>query len=79
MQDTGEIFIRATVQLRITVGGLHPYYTYNFSISAVTVVPGPYSEPIVVQTLPASESECQTVFDIIIFCLSANHHALFII
>ena len=55
VQDTGEIFTHSTVGLSITVGSLHPYYTYNFSISAVTVVPGPYSVPITVQTLPDSK------------------------
>ena len=55
VQDTGEIFIHSTVQLSITVGSLHPYYTYNFSVSAVTVVPGPYSVPLIVQTLPDSK------------------------
>ena len=56
VQDTGEIFTHSTVGPSITVGNLHPYYTYNFSISAVTVVPGPYSVPITVRTLPESES-----------------------
>ena len=56
MQDTGNIYSHFTAQLSITVGDLHPYYTYNFSISAVTVAPGPYSEPLVVQTLPDSKS-----------------------
>ena len=56
VQDTGEIYSHSTAQLSITVGDLHPYYTYNFSIAAVTVAPGPYSEPLVVQTLPDSKS-----------------------
>ena len=56
VQDTGKIYSYSTAQLSITVGDLHPYYTYNFSISAVTVAPGPYSEPLVVQTLPDSKS-----------------------
>ena len=56
MQDTGNIYSHPTAQLSITVGDLHPYYTYNFSVSAVTVAPGPYSEPLVVQTLPDSKS-----------------------
>ena len=55
VQDTGEIFTHSTVGLSITVGSLHPYYTYNFSISAVTVLPGPYSVPLTVQTLPDSK------------------------
>ena len=55
MQDTGEMFTRSTIQLSLTIGNLHPYYTYNFSISAVTVTPGPFSEPLIVQTLPDSK------------------------
>ena len=55
VQDTGEIFTHSTVGLSTTVGNLHPYYTYDFSVSAVTVVPGPYSVPLTVQTLPGSK------------------------
>ena len=55
VQDTGEIFTHPTVGLSIIVGSLHPYYTYNFSISAVTVAPGPYSVQVTVQTLPDSK------------------------
>jgi len=32
---------------------LHPFYTYRISVAAVTVLPGPYSEEITVQTLEA--------------------------
>ena len=56
VQDTGEIFTHSTDQLSITVESLHPYYTYNFSVSAVTITPGPYSVPLIVQTLPDSKS-----------------------
>ena len=55
VQDTREMFTHSTSQLSITVGNLHPYYTYNCSVSAVTVMPGPYSEPLIVQTLPDSK------------------------
>ena len=58
VQDTGEIFTHSTLQLSVMLGGLHPYYTYNSSISTVTIVPGPYSELLIVQTLSASESAC---------------------
>ena len=56
VQNTGVIFARSTAELSITIAGLHPYYTYNFSISAMTVVPGPYSVPLTVQTLPDGKS-----------------------
>ena len=56
VQDTGEIFTRSTVQLSINFESLHPYYTYNFSVSAVTITHGPYSVPLIVQTLPDSKS-----------------------
>ena len=39
------------------VSGLHPYYTYSFTITAVTVSEGPYSEEISVQTLEDGEQK----------------------
>ena len=54
-EDTGEMFSLSSTHQQITVGSLHPYYIYHFSVSAVTVGPGPYSEPHTVQTLPDSK------------------------
>ena len=34
-----------------TISGLHPFYTYNCSVSAVTVDPGPFSNPVRIKTL----------------------------
>ena len=39
----------------IHVGNLHPFYTYNFSVAAVTVETGPRSSSITLQTAEASE------------------------
>lgn len=33
------------------IGGLHPHYDYSLSVSAVTILPGPYSTVTVVKTL----------------------------
>jgi len=52
VEDTGEMFSLSSTHQQITVGSLHPYYIYHFSVSAVTVGPGPYSQPHTVQTLP---------------------------
>ena len=35
----------------VTATALHPYYTYSFTISAVTVSEGPYSQPLSLRTL----------------------------
>ena len=42
---TYEVFTRS-----VTVTSLHPYYTYNCTVSAITVAPGPSSSVISVQT-----------------------------
>ena len=58
MEDTGEEFTIGATDEQITLGALHPFYVYNFSVSAVTVSPGPYSEPHTVQTLPDGKPAC---------------------
>jgi len=52
VEDTGEEFTINSADPQITIQSLHPYYIYNFSVSAVTVSPGPYSDLHTVQTLP---------------------------
>ena len=37
--------------LEITLLHLHPYYTYECQVAAVTIEQGPFSDPVVVQTL----------------------------
>lgn len=46
-QETGNIGVYSTEDTEVVAGPLHPYYTYNFSIQAVTVEPGP---PIIIIT-----------------------------
>ena len=42
-----------TTHTNLSVSNLHPAYTYIFSISAVTVLAGPFSESITVKALEA--------------------------
>ena len=44
----------------ITAAALHPYYTYSFTISAVTVGEGPYSQPLSLQTLEDGKNNTTT-------------------
>lgn len=51
--ETGtEVTINLTTTEEL-LGNLHPYYTYNISIAAVTLDTGPFSHPISVTTLQA--------------------------
>ena len=48
--NTGTIYTNFTPTPSIVINSLHPYYTYNCSVAAVTVATGPFSENIMVQT-----------------------------
>ena len=48
--DTGTSFLQTTANTELIVYSLHPYYSYEFTIAAVTVGVGPSSIPIIVQT-----------------------------
>ena len=51
------ITYRATANTAFTVGELHPYYTYQVAVQAVTVATGPLSDPVSVLTLQDGEFE----------------------
>ena len=46
----------STTSLNVT--GLHPHYTYTFAVTAVTIRPGPYSEPQAITT----PEDCKFLF-----------------
>ena len=48
--NTGNVFSYTTTETEFTVGSLHPYYYYSYSVSAVTVLAGPYSNSQMIQT-----------------------------
>ena len=48
--DTGRTFERSSTVESLVVTSLHPYYSYSFTIAAITVGLGPFSEAVVVQT-----------------------------
>ena len=52
--ETGRSFTLNSTTNNIRVENLHPFYTYSFSIAAVTVEAGPRSN-ISIQTEEASE------------------------
>ena len=54
-EETMRQFELTSITTSITATALHPYYTYSFTISAVTVAEGPYSQPLSLQTLEDGE------------------------
>ena len=49
-QETGRVISLSTRDTRLNVTSLHPYYTYNCTIAAVTFAgTGPFSSPVVIQ------------------------------
>ena len=52
--ETGRKFQLSTNTNSIIIGSLHPYYTYNCMVVAVTIAPGPFSSIITVRTDEAS-------------------------
>ena len=49
-EETGRMFQFSTNTTSITIGSLHPYYTYNCTVVAVTIGPGPFSTVITLRT-----------------------------
>jgi len=41
-QETGRVLQLTSEETDITIGSLHPYYTYHCAIAAVTVAEGPF-------------------------------------
>lgn len=50
-QETGRNYNLTSAHNELSVGNLHPFYWYNFKISAITIAEGPFSELYSLQTL----------------------------
>ena len=50
--ETGDVFNYTTSLTQLNLLYLHPYYIYKIKIAALTIASGPFSTPLVIQTLP---------------------------
>lgn len=48
--ETGQEFQRAVTTTSVVIATLHPFYTYTWTVTAVTVGEGPYSPPSTLST-----------------------------
>ena len=51
--DTNTTNIYNTTYTNITLSSLHPFYSYQCYVAAITVATGPFSDPVNVRTLQA--------------------------
>ena len=49
-QETGSTFGHVSLRTNFTLFGLHPYYNYQITTTAVTVGQGPSTSPVVITT-----------------------------
>ena len=50
-EETTNNFTLTSTTTRLIATDLHPFYTYIVTVAAVTVLPGPFSQPLQFQTL----------------------------
>ena len=58
--ETGDTYKLVSQTASIIVQSLHPFYSYECTVSAVTVAEGPYTEVVTVRTL--EDGMCDTLF-----------------
>lgn len=59
--NTGISYTNFTSSPSILLDSLHPYYTYNCSVAAVTVSVGPLSKIVSIQTAQAGKHKCMYI------------------
>ena len=47
--ETGSVFQLTSGTTALNISGLHPYYTYNLTVAAVTIGPGPFGVVLTIQ------------------------------
>ena len=71
-EETMRQFQLMSTATTVVASTLHPYYTYSFTVSAVTVGEGPYSQPLSIQTLEDGEKDSYIIMVCIIISRDEN-------
>ena len=50
-EETGRNFSVNSTNTELRIGNLHPFYTYHFTVAAVTISQGPFTNEYVLQIL----------------------------
>ena len=50
-EETGRSFIVNSTTTELSIGNLHPFYTYHYAVAAVTISQGPFTYEYTLQTL----------------------------
>ena len=70
VSETKSDFVLNASTTSLNVTGLHPHYTYTFAVTAVTIRPGPYSEPQAIIT----PEDCKFNFCLFVLASFEYHH-----
>ena len=70
--DTGAQFQYTSINTQYTLRSLHPYYTYEFVIEAVTVTPGPPTLAFSIQT--SQDGKCPYEYIYSLFFKNCHHY-----
>ena len=60
-EETGRSFSVNSTNTELSIGNLHPFYTYHFTVAAVTISQGPFTNVYVLQTLEDGKYSKQAV------------------
>ena len=61
-EETGRSFSVNSTNTELSIGNLHPFYTYHFTVAAVTVSQGPFTYDYVLQTLEDGKHSGRNVY-----------------
>ena len=59
-RETSQMWIFQTTNSHINITSLHPYYNYECEVAAHTIATGPYTNPVIVQTMEAGNQYSAT-------------------
>ena len=55
--ETGSVFQLNSETNALNISSLHPYYTYNITVAALTIAPGPYGVVLTIR-MPEDGMDC---------------------
>ena len=75
--ESGSFYQLTSESNALNISGLHPFYTYNLTVAAVLIYPGPYSAVLTIQMPEDGMSGCLLLLDCVHIIITAPHFISF--
>ena len=75
--ESGSFYQLTSESNALNISGLHPFYTYNLTVAAVLIYPGPYSAVLTIQMPEDGMSGCLLLLDCGHIIITAPHFISF--